>query len=178
MIMESSIMQMEDTQRVPAPQNEVWAALNDPEILKTCIPGCKDLVMTSSTEMTATVVVKVGPVKASFSGKVTLSDLDPPNGYRISGEGAGGVAGFAKDGATVSLSPDGPRRDVLALCGGCADWRQAGAARLPPDRLDRKKAGRRVLPGFHNNGRRGLSQRRAFKIVRLWPSVVLALGDL
>jgi uncharacterized protein len=113
MIMESSIMQMEDTQRVPAPQNEVWAALNDPEILKTCIPGCKDLVMTSSTEMTATVVVKVGPVKASFSGKVTLSDLDPPNGYRISGEGAGGVAGFAKGGATVSLSPDGP--DVTFL---------------------------------------------------------------
>jgi carbon monoxide dehydrogenase subunit G len=100
-------MQMNETQRVPAPQAKVWAALNDPEILKRCIPGCQSLEMTSPTDMVATVVVKVGPVKANFSGKVTLSDLDPPNGYRISGEGSGGVAGFAKGGATVALSPDG-----------------------------------------------------------------------
>ena len=106
-------MQMDDTQRVPAPQAKVWAALNDPEILKACIPGCQSLDMTSPTDMTATVVVKVGPVKASFSGKVTLSDLDPPNGYRISGEGSGGVAGFAKGGATVKLSADGPNATNL-----------------------------------------------------------------
>ena len=97
-------MQMNDSQRIPAPKEKVWAALNDPEILKQCIPGCQSLEMSSPTEMTATVVLKVGPVKATFGGKVTLSDLDPPNSYRISGEGSGGVAGFAKGGATVALA--------------------------------------------------------------------------
>ena len=92
-------MQMNDSQRIPASKEKVWAALNDPEILKQCIPGCQSLEMSSPTEMTATVVFKVGPVKATFGGKVTLSDLDPPNSYRISGEGSGGVAGFAKGGA-------------------------------------------------------------------------------
>ena len=74
-------MQMKDSQTVPAPRDKVWAALNDPDVLKQCIPGCEVLDMTSPTEMTATVVIKVGPVKAKFGGKVTLSDLDPPNGY-------------------------------------------------------------------------------------------------
>ncbi len=106
-------MRMDETQRVPAPQAKVWAALNDPETLKHCIPGCESLEMTSPTDMAAAVVVKVGPVKAHFSGKVTLSDLDPPNGYRISGEGSGGAAGFAKGGATVTLSPDGPDATLL-----------------------------------------------------------------
>ena len=101
-------MQMNDSQRVPAAQAKVWAALNDAAILKKCIPGCERLEKVSPTEMTAAVVVKVGPVKANFSGKVNLSDIDPPNGYRISGEGSGGVAGFAKGGATVKLTPDGP----------------------------------------------------------------------
>ena len=100
-------MQMNELQRVPSSQDKVWAGLNDPEILKRCIPGCQSLEMGSPTEMIATVVVKVGPVKATFSGKVTLSDLDPPKGYRISGEGSGGVAGFAKGGASVKLEPDG-----------------------------------------------------------------------
>jgi hypothetical protein len=106
-------MKMDDTQRVPAPQAKVWAALNDPAILKVCIPGCERLDATSPTEMDGAVVVKVGPVKANFTGKVTLSDLDPPNGYRIAGEGSGGVAGFAKGGATVALSPDGPDATLL-----------------------------------------------------------------
>jgi hypothetical protein len=101
-------MQMNDSQRVPAAQAKVWAALNDPAILKKCIPGCERLEKVSPTEMTAAVVVKVGPVKANFTGKVILSDIDPPSGYRISGEGSGGVAGFAKGGATVKLTPDGP----------------------------------------------------------------------
>jgi carbon monoxide dehydrogenase subunit G len=106
-------MQMNDTQRVPASREKVWAGLNNPDILRKCIPGCQSLDMTSPTEMTANVVVKVGPVKATFAGKVHLSDLDPPNGYRISGEGSGGVAGFAKGGATVKLEADGP--DVTNL---------------------------------------------------------------
>ena len=106
-------MQMSDSQRIPASKEKVWAALNDPAILKQCIPGCEALDMSSPTEMTATVVFRVGPVKATFGGKVTLSDLDPPNSYRISGEGSGGVAGFAKGGATVRLSADGSDATVL-----------------------------------------------------------------
>ena len=90
--------------RIPAPREAVWKALNDPAILKQSIPGCESIEKLSDTEMTAKVTAKVGPVKASFSGKVTLSDLDPPNGYKITGEGQGGVAGFAKGGAKVSLT--------------------------------------------------------------------------
>jgi carbon monoxide dehydrogenase subunit G len=89
---------------IPAPRQKVWAALNDPEILKQSIPGCDEIEKLSDTEMQAKVTAKVGPVKARFGGKVTLSDLDPPNGYKITGEGSGGAAGFAKGGATVKLS--------------------------------------------------------------------------
>ena len=106
-------MQMNDSQRIPASRDKVWAALNDPEVLKQCIPGCQALDMTAPNEMTATVVFKVGPVKTTFAGKVTLSDLDAPNGYRISGEGSGGVAGFAKGGATVRLVEEGPDVTIL-----------------------------------------------------------------
>jgi|SRR5690242_17475151 len=100
--------------RIPAPREAVWAALNDPEILKGCIPGCEELNKTSDTEFVARVVVKIGPVKAGFKGKVTLSDLDPPSGYTITGEGQGGAAGFAKGGAKVRLEPvDGGTATVL-----------------------------------------------------------------
>jgi carbon monoxide dehydrogenase subunit G len=106
-------MQMNDSQRIAAPRDKVWAALNDPEVLKACIPGCQSLEMTASNEMTATIVIRVGPIKATFSGKVTLSDLDPPNSYRISGEGSGGVAGFAKGGAMVRLEAESPDVTIL-----------------------------------------------------------------
>ncbi|MDD1529952.1 carbon monoxide dehydrogenase [Bradyrhizobium sp. WBOS7] len=106
-------MQMNDSQRIPASKAKVWAALNDPEILRRCIPGCQSLEMVSPTEMTATVVLKVGPVKATFSGKVTLTDIDAPHGYRIVGEGAGGVAGFAKGGAKVRLAEETPDVTIL-----------------------------------------------------------------
>ena len=92
--------------RIPAPRDKVWAALNDPVVLKAAIPGCQALEKLSDTEMTATVKAKVGPVSATFKGNVTLSNLDPPNGYTISGEGKGGAAGFAKGGADVSLADD------------------------------------------------------------------------
>ena len=98
-------MEMTGERRIPAPRQLVWERLNDPETLKQCIPGCEIIEKVSDTEFTAKVTAKVGPVKASFSGKVTLTDLDPPNGYTISGEGTGGVAGFAKGGATIALSP-------------------------------------------------------------------------
>jgi uncharacterized protein len=100
-------MDMTGEYRIAAPRQKVWEALNDPDILKQCIPGCEKIDKLSPTEMTATVRAKVGPVSARFGGKVTLSDLDPPNGYRISGEGTGGPAGFAKGGATVKLADDG-----------------------------------------------------------------------
>jgi uncharacterized protein len=92
---------------IPAPREQVWEALNDPLILEQCIPGCEEIEKLSDTEMEASVTVKVGPVKAKFKGKVTLSDLDPPNGYTIIGEGQGGAAGFAKGGAKVALADDG-----------------------------------------------------------------------
>ena len=100
-------MDMTGELRIPAPREAVWKALNDPEVLKQCIAGCEELQKTSDTEFVAKVTARVGPVKASFSGKVTLSDLDPPNGYKITGEGQGGAAGFARGGAEVHLEPDG-----------------------------------------------------------------------
>jgi carbon monoxide dehydrogenase subunit G len=100
-------MDMTGEYRIPAPRETVWQALNDPEVLKRSIPGCEDLQKTSDTEMTAKVATKVGPVSAKFSGKVTLSEINPPISYKISGEGQGGVAGFAKGGAEVKLDEDG-----------------------------------------------------------------------
>jgi carbon monoxide dehydrogenase subunit G len=89
-----------------APQ-KVWDGLNDPEILKVCIPGCEQLEKTSPTDFVATARLKIGPLSAAFKGKVSLSDLDPPNRCKLSGEGQGGVAGFAKGDAEVVLTPDG-----------------------------------------------------------------------
>jgi uncharacterized protein len=106
-------MQMNGSERIQASRDAVWAALNDVDVLKQCIPGCESLEKVSETEMTAKVVLKIGPIKASFAGKVQLSDLDPPNGYRISGEGSGGVAGFAKGGATVKLESEPGEVTVL-----------------------------------------------------------------
>jgi len=89
---------------IPAPADAVWAALNDPEILKYCIPGCEELEKTSPTDFVALATLKIGPVKAKFRGKVSLTDLDPPHRCKITGEGQGGVAGFAKGEAEVVLS--------------------------------------------------------------------------
>src|SRR5215213_5255561 len=100
-------MEMQGERRIPAPRQVVWERLNDPETLKQCIPGCESVDKVSGTEFTAKVRAKVGPVSASFTGKVMLSDLDPPAGYTISGEGTGGVAGFAKGSAKVALEEDG-----------------------------------------------------------------------
>ena len=115
-------MDMSGERRIPAPREKVWAALNDPAVLKAAIPGCESLEKLSDSEMKATAAVKIGPISARFTGKVQLLDLDPPNGYRIEGEGQGGVAGFAKGGASVRLTQDGADTilsyDVKANVGG------------------------------------------------------------
>jgi carbon monoxide dehydrogenase subunit G len=100
-------MDMTGEYRIAAPREKVWEALNDPEVLKLSIPGCQELNKDSDTELSAKVAAKVGPVSAKFSGKVTLSDINPPESYKITGEGQGGVAGFAKGGAEVVLKEDG-----------------------------------------------------------------------
>lgn len=92
---------------IQAVPQKVWEGLNDPEILKVCIPGCEQLEKTSPTDFLATARLKIGPLSASFKGKVTLSDLDPPHRCKLSGEGQGGVAGFAKGDAEVVLTPEG-----------------------------------------------------------------------
>jgi len=98
-------MTMNGEVQLAAPREVVWEKLNDPEVLKACIPGCDSLEMLSDHEFQAVATNRIGPVKATFKGRVTLSDFDPPNSYKISGQGDGGIAGFAKGGATVSLAP-------------------------------------------------------------------------
>jgi len=105
-------MDMTGEQLIPAPRARVWDALNDPEILRQSIPGCETIDKVSDTEFNAKVVAKVGPVRATFTGNVKLTDIDPPNGYRIGGEGKGGAAGFAKGGAEVKLT-DAPDQATL-----------------------------------------------------------------
>ena len=115
-------MDMTGERRIEAPRQTVWQALNDPVVLKASIPGCESLEKLSDTDMKATAAVKIGPISARFSGAVHLSDLDPPNGYTIGGEGQGGVAGFAKGGAKVRLEDAGTatllRYEVHAQVGG------------------------------------------------------------
>ena len=115
-------MDMTGERRIPAPRQRVWDALNDPAVLKKCIPGCESLEKTADNELKATAAVKIGPISARFNGKVQLTDLNPPTSYRISGEGQGGVAGFAKGGADVRLADEGAftvlTYDVKAQVGG------------------------------------------------------------
>jgi len=100
-------MEFQGRYLIPAAPELVWAGLNDPEILKACIPGCEEISKTSPTDFLATATLKIGPVKARFKGKVTLSELDPPTRCVLSGEGQGGMAGFAKGNAEVFLSQEG-----------------------------------------------------------------------
>ncbi len=115
-------MTMNGVVDLPASRETVWQKLNDPATLQASIPGCQSLEGSMDDGFQAVVKLKVGPVSATFKGRVTLADLDPPNGYRIAGEGEGGVAGFAKGGASVRLEeiPEGTRLtyDVEANVGG------------------------------------------------------------
>src|SRR5882672_7905733 len=99
-------MEMTGEQLIPVPQAEVWRGLNDPEVLKACIAGCESIEKVSDNEYKVSIVAAVGPVKAKFTGKLVLSDLNPPNSYSLSFEGSGGAAGFGKGGAQVSLKSE------------------------------------------------------------------------
>ena len=115
-------MEMTGERRIPAPRERVWAGLNDTETLRACIPGCESLERTAPDAFKATAAVKIGPIAARFTGQVKLSDIQPPESYKISGEGQGGAAGFAKGGAKVRLADDSGSTvlsyDVLAQVGG------------------------------------------------------------
>jgi len=115
-------MEMKGEQLIAAAQQAVWNALNDPQVLKACVPGCESITPTGDNEYQVLMVARVGPVSAKFKGKLTLSDIQPPNSYSISFEGQGGAAGFAKGGAQVRLSPEGESTrlayDVKANVGG------------------------------------------------------------
>jgi carbon monoxide dehydrogenase subunit G len=100
-------MEMTGEQIIALPQQRVWEGLNDPEVLKACIPGCESIERVSDTEYRVAMTAAVGPVKAKFSGKLLLSEVNPPTSYRLSFEGSGGAAGFGKGSAFVKLSPDG-----------------------------------------------------------------------
>jgi carbon monoxide dehydrogenase subunit G len=100
-------MEMSGEQLLAVPQERTWRALNDLDVLKACIPGCESIVPSGENQFDVALTAKVGPVSAKFKGKLTLADLDPPNSYDLAFEGQGGVAGFAKGGAHVTLSPNG-----------------------------------------------------------------------
>jgi carbon monoxide dehydrogenase subunit G len=106
-------MKMSGSQVIDAPRDAVWKGLNDPKVLQQCIPGCESIVASSPTQMSAKVVLKIGPVKAAFKGSVTLSDIKAPESYRISGKGEGGFAGFASGGATVKLTSNSPSETLM-----------------------------------------------------------------
>ncbi len=100
-------MEMTGEQLIPLPQAETWKALNDPAVLKDCVPGCESIERTGDNEFDVVLTAKVGPVSAKFKGKMTVTDADPPRAYTLAFEGQGGVAGFAKGEATVTLTPEG-----------------------------------------------------------------------
>lgn len=107
-------MAMSGSVELNAPRDRVWEELNDPLRLQKCIPGCEELLVVSDDEYRAKVKIKVGPISARFTGKVIISDRNPPSGYRINGEGEGGIAGFAKGNAVVTLT-DAATADATIL---------------------------------------------------------------
>ena len=145
-------MEMSAEQLVPAPQQEVWEALNDPQVLKACVPGCESIEKIGDNEYQVLMVARVGPVSAKFKGKLTLSDIRPPDSYSIAFEGQGGPAGFAKGGAQVRLTPeDGKTRlayDVKASVGG--KLAQIGSRLVDA-------AARKVADDFFRNFNRGFA---------------------
>ena len=107
-------MEMTGEQLIPASQQDTWAALNDPEVLKACVPGCESITLVNENEYQVNMTARVGPVSAKFRGRLSLSDIKPPQSYALAFEGQGGAAGFAKGGASVRLTATGPKETRLA----------------------------------------------------------------
>src|SRR3954466_5976521 len=141
-------MEMTGEQLIPASQQQTWEALNDPKMLKECVPGCESIDPIGENQYQVLMVARVGPVSAKFKGKLTLSDIKPPNSYSIAFEGQGGPAGFAKGGAQVRLSPEGDKTklsyDVKASVGG--KLAQIGS---PPGDRPAGAGAHRLLQKFH-----------------------------
>jgi len=151
-------MEMSGEERIPASQNDTWAALNDPETLKACVPGCESIERVSDEEFQVLMVARIGPVSAKFKGKLVLADLNPPTSYSISFEGQGGAAGFGKGAAQVQLAPEGDvtllRYQVKASVGGKlaqigSRLVDAAAKKISQDFFTafREKVGARHAPG-------------------------------
>jgi len=159
-------MDMSGERRIPAPRQKVWEGLNDPNVLKVSIPGLETLEKVSDTEFKATAAIKIGPIAARFNGRVQLSDIDPLRGYTISGEGQGGVAGFAKGGAKVNLADDGPGATVLTY----AVQAQVGGkmAQLGARLID--STAKSLADQFFNNLTRELTERMGVSPERVFPS--------
>ncbi|TAK40958.1 MAG: carbon monoxide dehydrogenase [Betaproteobacteria bacterium] len=107
-------MEMTGEQRIPASQADTWAALNDPEFLKACLPGCESIERVSDNEYTVLLTARVGPVSAKFKGRMAISDAKPPDSYALAFDGQGGVAGFAKGSASVQLTSQGTAQTLLS----------------------------------------------------------------
>ncbi len=137
-------MELSNTRIVPAPPSVVWAALNDPAILKDCLPGCESLEPTGEHAWRVVMAARVGPVSARFNGRMTMTDIDAPDAYTLQFDGQGGAAGFAQGEARVTLAPDGDAHGHDVRCQG-AGRRQARADRLAARRRCRGEAGRRFL---------------------------------
>lgn len=140
-------MELKGAYRIPAPRQTVWEKLNDPDVLRESIPGCEELEQNEDGGFAATVKAKVGPVSAKFKGAVTLEDLNPPESYRIVGEGKGGVAGFAKGDTEVTLTEDGPDTTILRYV---ADARIGGKLAQIGSRLIKGTA-RKMADQFFTN---------------------------
>src|SRR2546423_11714107 len=125
-------MEMSGEQLIPAPQRVVWDALNDPEMLKASVPGCESIERTGDNQYQVQMVARVGPVSAKFKGKLTLSDVKPPESYSIAFEGQGGPAGFAKGGAHVRLTPEAEKTKLSydAKASGGGKLAQIGSPRV------------------------------------------------
>ena len=147
-------MDMSGEYRIPAPREKVWAALNDPATLKASLPGCESLERSGDNQFAATVIAKVGPVKAKFNGNVALTNLNPPESYTIAGEGKGGAAGFAKGGADVRLTADGEDITVLRYTAKADVGGKLAQLGSQADRRHGQEDGRRVLRQLLQAGRR------------------------
>lgn len=166
-------MEMTGEQLIPASQQDTWTALNDPEVLKACVPGCESIARVNDNEYQVQMTARVGPVSAKFRGRLSLFDIKPPQSYSLAFEGQGGAAGFAKGAAQVRLAPAGPSEtklsyDVKANVGG--KLAQIGSRLVDA-------AARKVADEFFQNFTRKMSSSEDTTVVGLQPEAAQAADD-